>query len=268
MGLTLLLIFSTSSPPTGEGDRKQGLWPILHTLSPLFLPPHSLPLLQHGVSRTGDSSPRTAPMWVLPTVFSSSRTSSAWVPSMGFSPLETDCFSVGPPRGHKFWQKTCSSLFTGPKVLPGTCSHRVTVSSMLIHLLRCRVLHRQQVDIYSWTAWLTMIVSMGCRGIFAVVPGAPHPSPSSLTLMSAKLFHIRLLHSLAVLLFRRFFFFFLNMLSQRYYHCCWWAWSWPVAGLSRSQMALALSDITEASSSHSCSCSCCRNLAYKPNTRS
>ena len=49
-------------------------------------------------------------MWVLPTGCSSSQTAPAWVPSMGCSPSGTDCSSVGPPRGHKSCQKTCSSV--------------------------------------------------------------------------------------------------------------------------------------------------------------
>jgi len=44
---------------------------------------------------TGDSPPRTAPVWVLP---------------MGCSPSGTGCSSVGPPRGHKPCQQTCSTV--------------------------------------------------------------------------------------------------------------------------------------------------------------
>ncbi|KAK4810725.1 hypothetical protein QYF61_007699 [Mycteria americana] len=105
--------------------------------------PHTLPLLQHGVPPTGDSPPRTSPMWVLPTGCSSSQTAPAWVPSMGCSPSGTDCSSVGPPQGHRSCQQTCSSvgsslhgvtgpaskpapewapLSTGSQVLPGACS--------------------------------------------------------------------------------------------------------------------------------------------------
>ena len=38
------------------------------------------------------------------------------------------------------------------------------------------------------TACLTMVFTMGCRGISAPAPGAPPPPPSSLTLVSAELF--------------------------------------------------------------------------------
>ena len=90
-----------------------GLQSVHNALSLPLLPPHTLPLLQHGVPPTGDSPSQTSPVWVLPTGCSSSR---------------MDCFHVGPPWGHKSCQQTCfgmgSSLHgsTGPQVLPGSCS--------------------------------------------------------------------------------------------------------------------------------------------------
>uniref|UniRef100_A0A8C0F7B9 Uncharacterized protein n=1 Tax=Bubo bubo TaxID=30461 RepID=A0A8C0F7B9_BUBBB len=54
---------------------------------------HTLPLLQCGVPPTGDTPPSTS-----------------WVPSPGCSPSGTGCSSVGPPRGHKSCQQTCSSV--------------------------------------------------------------------------------------------------------------------------------------------------------------
>ncbi|KAM9599800.1 uncharacterized protein ACIBXB_003644 [Morphnus guianensis] len=71
---------------------------------------HTLPLLQCGVPPTGDSPPRTSPMWVLPMGCSSSRTAPAQVPSTACSPSGAHCSSVGPPQGHKSCQKTCSSV--------------------------------------------------------------------------------------------------------------------------------------------------------------
>jgi len=64
-----------------------------------------------------------------------------------------------------------------------------------IHLLWRGVFHKLQVDVCSTvdlrglqgTACLTVII-MGCRGISAPAPGAPHPPPSALTLVSAELF--------------------------------------------------------------------------------
>jgi len=56
---------------------------------------------------------------------SSSQTAPAWVLSMGCSPSETDCFSVGSLRAHKPCQQTCSSVGSslpmGPQVLPEAC---------------------------------------------------------------------------------------------------------------------------------------------------
>ena len=66
-----------------------------------------------------------------------------------------------------------------------------------IHLLRCGVPSMSYRWISaplwtslgcSWTACLTLVFSMGYRGIYAPVPGAPPPSPSSLALVSAELF--------------------------------------------------------------------------------
>ncbi|KAK4810942.1 hypothetical protein QYF61_013350 [Mycteria americana] len=107
--------------------------------------PHTIPLLQRGVPPTGDSPPRTAPAWVL---------------SMGCCPSGTDCSRVGPLRGHRSCQKTCSSMGSSPqghRSCQKTCSsmgsspqghrscqepapeqglHRVTASFRHIHLLR------------------------------------------------------------------------------------------------------------------------------------
>jgi len=40
---------------------------------------------------------------------------------------------------------------------------------------------------FKGSACLTMVFSTGCRGISAPAPGAPPPSPSALTLVSAEL---------------------------------------------------------------------------------
>ncbi|KAK4828040.1 hypothetical protein QYF61_022817 [Mycteria americana] len=64
--------WSTSSPSfftdlAMQGDREWGLRSVHHTLSLLLLPPHTLPLLQHGVPPTGDSPPRTSPTFTSPS---------------------------------------------------------------------------------------------------------------------------------------------------------------------------------------------------------
>ena len=96
------------------------------------------------------------------------------------------------------------------------------------------------------TACLTMR-PWGCRGISAPAPGAPPPPASSPTLESEEL----LLSHLLTPLSHCSLFPFLTILSQRCYHCCWWAWPWPVAGPSWSQLPLGLLDMGEASSSFS-----------------
>jgi len=53
------------------------------------------PCSSMNVPLTGDSSPQTSLTWVLPT---------------GCSPSGTGCSTMGPPRGHKPCQQTCSSV--------------------------------------------------------------------------------------------------------------------------------------------------------------
>lgn len=63
-------IASTSSPEEAQGVEEWGLWGLWsahNTLSLLLLPPHAVPMLQHGVPAVGCSSSRAAPIWVLPT---------------------------------------------------------------------------------------------------------------------------------------------------------------------------------------------------------
>jgi len=155
---------------------------------PLF-PPHTLPLLQCGVPSTGDSSSQTAPAWVLPT---------------GCSPSGTGCSSVGPPRGHKPCQQTCSgagsSLSTGPQALPGACSSAGSPRGHSpIWAPTCSGVGSSRGC--GWrsappraslgcrgTACLTTGCSTGCcRGTSAPAPGAP-PPPPSLILMFVDLF--------------------------------------------------------------------------------
>jgi len=74
--------------------------------------------------------------------------------------------------------------------------HGVTAFFRPIHLLQRGVLDRLQVDISSTmdlhglrvAAYLTVVFTTGYRGISALVPRAPAPFPSSLTLVSAELF--------------------------------------------------------------------------------
>jgi len=164
----------------------------------------------------GCSFSKTAPAWVLPT---------------GCSPSGTGCSSVGPPWGHKSCQQTCSSV--GSYLHGSAGPDRSLLQRELltgsqppsgIHLLQrgvpstgCRW---RSAPLWTsmdcrGTACLTMVFSMGCRGISAPVPGSPPPPPSSLTLVSAEWFcsHIVTLAYPAA-----GFFPILNLLSQRHYH--------------------------------------------------
>jgi len=84
---------------------------------------------------------------------------------------------VGPPRGHKSCQQTCSSAGNSPWVHrscqepdPAWALHEVTASFGHMHLLQNGVLHScRWRSAPPWT-------SMGCRGISALAPEAP-PSP-------------------------------------------------------------------------------------------
>lgn len=68
-------------------------------------------------------------------------------------------------------------------------------------------------------AWLTMVCTSACRGIFALAPGAPSS-------MSVELLHSHFLIPLSQLLCCNFCPFW-NMLWQR---CYQWAQSWPACG--------------------------------------
>jgi len=88
---------------------------------------------------------------------------------------------------------------------PAQASHGVTASFGCTHLHCCGVLHGLWVEICSsvglhglqGTACLTIVCSMGCKGISAPAPGAPPPPPSALILVSAELFLSRVLTPLS-----------------------------------------------------------------------
>lgn len=152
----------------GNGGSRQF---IMHCLCCSFLltgrTPHTLLLLQHGVPPTGDSPPQNSPVWVLPMGCSFSLTAPAWVTSIGCSPSGTDCLSVGPPRGHKSCQQTCSSVgFPWGHSLLWASTCPSVESSM-----GCR-----WVSAPLWTsmdcmgtASFTMVCTTGCRGTSALV---------------------------------------------------------------------------------------------------
>jgi len=167
---------------------------------------------------------------------SSSQIAPAWVASTGCSPSGTGCSSVGPPRGHKPCQQTCSSVgsslhgSTGPG--RSLLQHGLPTGSQSpsgIHLLRCGVLHRLQMEICSTVdlhgpqghSLPHHGLLHGLQGkISALVSGAFPPPPCSLTLVSVELF---LSHSLTPLCCCSCccagFSPFLHTLSQRRYRC-------------------------------------------------
>lgn len=114
-------------------------------------------------------------MWTLPMGYHATRSAPSWVMSIGYSPSGMDCSRVGSPQSHSSCQKTCccgasTPLATGFSFLQGH-----------LCLLQCGVLLALQVDMSSTvdlrglqgTACVTMVRSMGCRGISAPGPGAP-----------------------------------------------------------------------------------------------
>jgi len=173
---------------------------------------------------------------------------------------------VSPPRGHKPCQQTCSSMGSSLQGSAGPgrslLQHRLPTGSQLpsgILLLQrgvpttgCRWRSAPP-----WTSMdrrgttcLTMVFITSSKGrLSALAPPAP-PPPSFFTDLGVcrVFFHIVSLLSLNCHLTTGFFFPFpfLNMLSQRCYQL---AWTSPVAGLSWSWMALALSNMEEASGS-------------------
>jgi len=196
-----------------------GVVVIHHTLLLPLLPPHTLPLLQCGVPPTGDSPPRTAPTWCpshglqlfmnCPSVGPFHRVQSfrnrllQRGSPMGSQALTANLLQCGllSSWAHRSCQEPApvrAPLFMGPQVLPGACSStgssqghsflQASTCSSVGSSMGCRWRSAP-----SWTsmgcrgtACLTIVVFTGCRGISAVAPGAPPPSPS-LTLVSAEL---------------------------------------------------------------------------------
>jgi len=219
------LSLPTSLPSPPDWHREWGLRSVHHICACCaFL--LTLPLLQGGAPPKGESPSQTAPNFFT--------TCSAWVLPTGCSTSGTGCSSMGPPRGHQPCQQTCSSVgsslhgSTGPG--RSLLQHGLPMGSqppLGIPLHWHGAFHScRWVCASPWTsmgcrgtACLTMVCSMGCRGISAPVPGEPPPPPSSLTRVSAELFHIFSRASPGCCSAAGFYVF-LNMLSQRHYQYC------------------------------------------------
>ena len=130
-------------------------------------------LLQHGsLPRGSDLQEQTAPAWDPPRGHKSCQQT---CPGVG-SPLHRstgparNLLQCGLPTGHSLLQVPPPAPAWGPPWAAGGISTPPHPSSM-----GCR-----------GTACLTMAFTTGCRGISALVSGAPPPPPSALTLVSAE----------------------------------------------------------------------------------
>lgn len=116
----------------------------------------------------------------------------------------------GSPRG-------CSSYETSGS----TTGSPWVAASGHIHVLQHRAIHGLWISSPTWytmhcrgTAYSSMVPSRGCRGTSALVPGAPPPLPSSLTLVSVGLFLSHFITSFSQLLLCSSFFLFSYICSH------------------------------------------------------
>jgi len=205
LSLTLLLFFSTSSPPQCRGMGNGGCgqfvtcslccYLLLGGELLTFFPCSSMwsfpwaavlhELLQCGsLPWSAVLQEQAAPAWVPHGVMSpASKPAPVWAPvSMGPQVLPGACSNMGSPWGHSLLQaSTCSGV--------GSSAGCRWISAPPWTSMGCR-----------GAACLTMVVSTGCRRTFAPVLGAPPPPPSSLTLVSAGLFLSSILTPLFILL--------------------------------------------------------------------
>ncbi|KAM9591150.1 uncharacterized protein ACIBXB_006064 isoform 2-T2 [Morphnus guianensis] len=190
----------------------------------MFITRYFLPLHPPQGQDSSHSSP--PPAWGPSHGRQSSTNFSNVGPSHGLQ-FFTNCSSMGPFHGVQSFRSTLLQresptgsqvlpenllrglLSTDPQVLPGTCSSagsprghsllREPTCSGVGSSTGCRWRSAPpwtSLDCRG-TACLTMVFTMGCRGISALVPGAPPPPPSSLTLVSAGLFLLHVLTPLS-----------------------------------------------------------------------
>lgn len=130
------------------------------------------------------------------------------------------CSSVGPCTGYCPSRIGCPSMGSArqPTSLRLVCE--LLLSSGHIHLLWLGILHQAAGGSCTITvphglkghSCLTMVFTMGCRRISALVVGEPPTAPSALTLVSARLF---LLHIFTVsTAVEKHFYPFLNIISE------------------------------------------------------
>lgn len=123
-------------------------------------------------------------------------TAATWITSPEGAVLQAQpASSVDPPQGHKSYEETCSSmgsfLHRSPGYLPGACSMgsqpplRNPLALVWVSSMGCRSISASPGISVGHSCH--SMVFMEFRGISALVPGAPLPSLSSLTLVSVEL---------------------------------------------------------------------------------
>lgn len=143
------------------------------TLSLPLFPPHTLPLVQCGISPVGNNLPQFSPVWVLPT---------------GFISLLSTPVRVLSPRLQILWPaKLLKHKIPSPWRHRSDQEHILAwiSNSLAIPLLQHGILQVQQVHSALWTSimgcWGTaaspplMVFTRDCRGISATVPGTYFP---------------------------------------------------------------------------------------------
>jgi len=185
-----------------------GLWLVHYMLYLLHLPPqrrtpHTLPLLQRGGPSHGRPSSTNfsnmSPFRGLQSFMNCSSVGAFYgVPSFRNrllqceSPTGSQALPANLLQHGLLSPQVCRSC---QEPAPAQVSHRVTASFGYPPPLVWGPLRAVGGDLlYCGPAWLqgtacpTMVCSAGCRGTFALAPGAPPTPPSTLTVRSAKLF--------------------------------------------------------------------------------
>ena len=216
--------------------------------------------------KVGTWTPWTSPMWVL-----QEQAAPAWIPHGVTSPVSKSAPAWAPlSMGPQVRPRVCSSASSAP----GHSLLRASTCSGVRSSTGCRWISAPPLTSvgYRRTAFLTMVLSTGSRGISARVPEAHPPPPSSLTLLSAELFLSHILSPLSLLLLPSSFFPFLNMLSLRLYYLHWWlslGQQWVSLGGGWHWLYQTWGKLLAASHRcHSCSPAATKILPRKPTTPS
>lgn len=176
----------------------------------------------------------------------------------------TNCSSMGPFHGIQSFRKRL--LQCGPPAGP-----QILLENQLLSPLpgpQCLPVDHPGVESsigHRGSTHITMVFLTGCKGISALVRGAP-PLPPSLTLVVCRIIahfshstFTQLLHCVFILSY---------MLSQRHHQRCWWTQLW--AAVSWRWLKLTLMDQGETlmffHRSQPCSLPTTKSLPCKPDT--